>query len=101
MIKNIKPCIIGLGYVGLPIYLSLRKKLSTIGYDINSKRIRELTSKIMSARRFSRNPDLQNQIQNALNTYREELRTRRIKEAQDRFKKSRGEPELGDLVNIE
>jgi hypothetical protein len=60
-----------------------------------------LTSKIMSARRFSRNPDLQNQIQNALNTYREELRTRRIKEAQDRFKKSRGEPELGDLVNIE
>ena len=46
MIKNIKPCIIGLGYVGLPIYLSLRKKLSTIGYDINSKRIRELNSGI-------------------------------------------------------
>ena len=46
MIKNIKPCIIGLGYVGLPIYLSLRKKLSTIGYDINSKRIRELNNGI-------------------------------------------------------
>ena len=85
----------------MPLFHPLREDITKLSEEDLSKRIRELTSKIMSARRFSRNPDLQNQIQNALNTYREELRTRRIKEAQDRFKKSRGEPELGDLVNIE
>jgi|TARA_B100001057_G_C22822502_1_gene939988 ribosome-binding protein aMBF1 (putative translation factor) len=85
----------------MPLFHPLQEDITKLSEEDLSKRIRELTSKIMSARRFSRNPDLQNQIQNALNTYREELRTRRIKEAQDRFKKSRGEPELGDLVNIE
>ena len=85
----------------MPLVHPLQEDITKLSEEDLSKRIRELTSKIMSARRFSRNPDLQNQIQNALNTYREELRTRRIKEAQDRFKKSRGEPELGDLVNIE
>ena len=85
----------------MPLFHPLQEDITKLSEEDLSKRIRELTSKIMSAKRFSRNPDLQNQIQNALNTYREELRTRRIKEAQDRFKKSRGEPELGDLVNIE
>ena len=85
----------------MPLFHPLQEDITKLSEEDLSKRIRELTSKIMSARRFSRNPDLQNQIQNALNTYREELRTRRIKEAQDRFKKSRGEPELGDLVSIE
>lgn len=85
----------------MPLFHPLQEDITKLSEEDLSKRIRELTSKIISARRFSRNPDLQNQIQNALNTYREELRTRRIKEAQDRFKKSRGEPELGDLVNIE
>ena len=85
----------------MPLFHPLQEDITKLSEEDLSKRIRELTSKIMSARRFSRNPDLQNQIQNALNTYREELRTRRIKEAQDRFKKSRGDPELGDLVNIE
>lgn len=85
----------------MPLFHPLQEDITKLSEEDLSKRIRELTSKIMSARRFSRNPDLQNQIQNALNTYREELRTRRIKEAQDRYKKSRGEPELGDLVNIE
>ena len=46
MIKNkgelIKPCIIGLGYVGLPILVNLSKKYKTSGYDINKKRIFEL-----------------------------------------------------------
>ena len=85
----------------MPLFHPLQEDITKLSEEDLSKRIRELTSKIMSARRFSRNPDLQNQIQNGLNTYREELRTRRIKEAQDRFKKSRGDPELGDLVNIE
>ena len=38
----IKVCIIGLGYVGLPILINLSKKLKPIGYDINKQRIRDL-----------------------------------------------------------
>lgn len=30
---KIIPCVIGLGYVGLPIFLELQKKFQTIGYD--------------------------------------------------------------------
>ena len=40
--KIFKPCIIGLGYVGLPILLNLANKYSTCGYDINLERIRNL-----------------------------------------------------------
>ena len=38
----LKICVIGLGYVGLPICLKLAKNFSTIGYDTNSKRIDSL-----------------------------------------------------------
>ena len=38
----LKPCVIGLGYVGLPILLNLSKKIKTIGFDINKKRILDL-----------------------------------------------------------
>ena len=42
---NIKPCIIGLGYVGLPLILNLSKKFNCIGFDINEKRIKTLKEK--------------------------------------------------------
>lgn len=47
MIKNksIYPCVIGLGYVGLPIFLKLSNKFETCGFDINKKRIKELKKK--------------------------------------------------------
>jgi len=35
-------CIIGLGYVGLPLAVEFGKKYSTIGFDINNNRIQEL-----------------------------------------------------------
>lgn len=35
-------CVIGLGYVGLPLANALAKKFNTIGFDINKKRIDEL-----------------------------------------------------------
>ena len=38
-----KPCIIGLGYVGLPILLNLSKRYDTIGYDNNHNRIKKLS----------------------------------------------------------
>ena len=41
----IKICVIGLGYVGLPVALGLSKRFHTIGYDINKKRINDLKKK--------------------------------------------------------
>jgi len=38
----IKPCVIGLGYVGLPLLINLSKKHRVIGYDIDKKRIHNL-----------------------------------------------------------
>ena len=45
MLKNlsdVKLGIIGLGYVGLPLAVEFGKKYSTIGFDINTKRVNEL-----------------------------------------------------------
>ena len=46
MINKILPCVIGLGYVGLPVFIRLNKKFSTTGFDINKKRIAYLKKKI-------------------------------------------------------
>ena len=35
-------CVVGLGYVGLPLALEFSRKYKTVGYDINSSRISEL-----------------------------------------------------------
>ena len=40
--KYLKLCIIGLGYVGLPLAVEFGKKRNTLGFDINKKRISEL-----------------------------------------------------------
>ena len=40
--KKILPCVIGLGYVGLPVFISLKKKFNVVGYDVNSSRIKNL-----------------------------------------------------------
>ena len=40
-----KICVIGLGYVGLPICSIISKKYQTIGFDINKKRIETLNKK--------------------------------------------------------
>jgi UDP-N-acetyl-D-galactosamine dehydrogenase len=41
--KDKKIAIIGLGYVGLPLAVEFGKKYSTLGFDINLKRINELS----------------------------------------------------------
>ncbi|MBS1947558.1 MAG: nucleotide sugar dehydrogenase [Bacteroidetes bacterium] len=38
--KKAKLAVVGLGYVGLPIALEFAKKISVIGFDINSKRVK-------------------------------------------------------------
>lgn len=44
MLENLKVAIIGLGYVGLPLAVEFGKKYPTIGFDINQKRIDELSN---------------------------------------------------------
>ena len=41
-IKEFKICVIGLGYVGLPLIVELNKKYKSIGFDIDEERIEEL-----------------------------------------------------------
>ena len=51
---KIKPCIIGLGYVGLPVILNLSKKFECLGFDINNQRIETLKKKIDTNKEFSK-----------------------------------------------
>lgn len=44
--KKIKMAVVGLGYVGLPLALEFAKHFSVIGYDINSRNLKLLQSKI-------------------------------------------------------
>jgi UDP-N-acetyl-D-galactosamine dehydrogenase len=44
--KKIKLGVVGLGYVGLPVALEFAKKVSVIGFDINSKRIGMMQNQI-------------------------------------------------------
>ena len=55
MKKKILPAIIGLGYVGLPVFLRLQRKFKTIGYDINKKRVISLNKKIDHNKEFKSN----------------------------------------------
>jgi len=47
-INDAKVCIVGLGYVGLPLAVEFGKFRETIGFDINQKRVGELKSYIDS-----------------------------------------------------
>ena len=44
MNKNSRICVIGLGYVGLPLAVEFGKKRDVIGFDLNQNRINELNS---------------------------------------------------------
>ena len=50
--KKIKPCIIGLGYVGLPLFVSLKNKFQITGYDTNPDRVKELKKYIDRNKEF-------------------------------------------------
>ncbi|MGJ7460577.1 Vi polysaccharide biosynthesis UDP-N-acetylglucosamine C-6 dehydrogenase TviB [Halomonas sp. MA07-2] len=41
-VENVRLGVIGLGYVGLPLAVEFGKKMPTVGFDINSRRIGEL-----------------------------------------------------------
>lgn len=40
--KELRVCVIGLGYVGLPLAVSSSKKYETVGFDLNGARVDEL-----------------------------------------------------------
>lgn len=42
--KQAKICVVGLGYVGLPLAVLLSKKFAVVGFDINAEKISELKS---------------------------------------------------------
>jgi len=44
MMKTPTICILGLGYVGLPLALEFSKKYKVVGFDINEKRVSELNA---------------------------------------------------------
>ena len=39
---NFKPCVIRLWYVGLPVFLALKKKFKTVGFDNSKLRVKNL-----------------------------------------------------------
>ena len=79
----------------------LQEEIGNLSDEEISKRIKDLSRKVNTARRFGRNTDMLAQLTNALNTYRNAIRERRIEEWHKNNKKLRGEPDLGDLVNID
>ena len=78
----------------------LQEEIGNMSEDDISKRIKELNRKVAIARR-GRNPELLFNLQQALATYRDAIRQRRIEEWHKNNKKLRNEPDLGDLVNID
>ena len=79
----------------------LQEDIGKMSDDDVSKRIKELSRKVGTARRFGRNPVILNKLQEALGTYQNEIRNRRIEDWHKNNKKIRGEPDIGDLINIE
>ena len=79
----------------------LQEEIGNMSDEDISKRIKELSRKVGTARRFGRNPEMLAQLQNALATYQNAIRERRLEAWHENNKKLRNEPDLGDLVNME
>ncbi|MFC1690550.1 nucleotide sugar dehydrogenase [Nanoarchaeota archaeon] len=53
-IKDLKICIVGLGYVGLPLAIAFSKKFETYGFDINQEKIDNLKKGIDTTNEISK-----------------------------------------------
>ena len=78
----------------------LQEEIGNLSDEDISKRIKELSRKVAIARR-GRNPEMLQKLQHALGTYQDAIRQRRLEQWHKDYKKARGEPDLGDLINIE
>ena len=79
----------------------LQEEIGNLSDEDISKRIKELSRKVNTARRFGRNSEMLAQLTHTLQTYQNAIRERRIEAWHKKNKKLRNEPDLGDLVNIE
>ena len=52
--KSLRICIVGLGYVGLPLAVEFGRKYNTVGFDIDKKRISKLNYGIDITREISK-----------------------------------------------
>ena len=64
--KHIDIMVLGLGYVGLPLALSLSKYFKVSGFDTNTQRIKELNQGIDSTNEITKKSDLEELILNLL-----------------------------------
>jgi hypothetical protein len=78
----------------------LQEEIANMSDEDISKRVKELSRKVAIARR-GRNPDMLMNLQKALQTYKDAIAQRRLEEWHKNYKKARGEPDLGDLINME
>ena len=78
----------------------LQEEITNMSDEDISKRIKELSRKVAITRR-GRNPDMLQKLQHALLTYQDAIRQRRLEQWHKDVKKARGEPDLGNLINIE
>jgi hypothetical protein len=78
----------------------LQEEIGNMSDEDISKRIKDLTRKVAIARR-GRNPEMLANLQHVLNTYRNAIRERRVEEWHKNNKKLRGEPDIGELINID
>ena len=78
----------------------LQEEISQLSDEEISKRIKDLSRKLGVARRTGKR-ELLVQVQNALQSYQMAIRERRLEEWHKNNKKARGEPDLGELINIE
>ena len=78
----------------------LQEEIGNLSEEDISKRIKDISRKVAIARR-GRNPDMLSKLQHALQTYQGAISQRRLEEWHKKYKKERGEPDLGDLINIE
>ena len=78
----------------------LQEEITNLSDEDISKRIKELSRKVAIAKR-GRNPDMLQKLQHALVTYQDAIRQRRLEQWHKDVKKARGEPDLGNLINIE
>ena len=79
----------------------LQEDITKLSDEDVSKKIKELSRKVGTARRFGRNPAVLSQLQEALHSYQNEIRNRRIEEWHKNHQKVTGQPDIGDLINIE
>ena len=78
----------------------LQEEIANMSDEDISKRIKELSRKVNIARR-GRNPEILARLQQALATYQDAIKQRRLEEWHKNYNKARNEPDLGDLINIE